>query len=216
MIKSTRQNRVKRSSFTLIELLIVIGLLGALTALILPSLMANREDALGDVCDYNQAGTVRVLKQFYQVYHHYPAGMHTGLQSGANPTYPMAGLPSAQLAHMGTSDADCPSATTLSENQIKSLAAAGIEKVCNGTGYNLLDVDGTINVVRAHNGTGYWLDDDPDGPKEMTFDGVSLENWEVATGTPSWDQRGGAGIVVVLWIAPTIDWENHDHRFSQF
>ena len=215
MIKSTRQNRVKRSSFTLIELLIVIGLLGALTALILPSLMANREDALGDVCDYHQAGTVRVLKQFYQVYHHYPAGMHTGLQSGANPTYPMAGLPSAQLAHMGTSDADCPSATTPSENQIKSPQRPASKKSAMApvTTCWMLTVP---LIVRAHNGTGYWLDDDPDGPKEMTFDGVSLENWEVATGTPSWDQRGGAGIVVVLWIAPTIDWENHDHRFSQF
>ncbi|NMA45119.1 MAG: type II secretion system protein GspG, partial [Lentisphaerae bacterium] len=66
LIKKTRHNRVMRSQFTLIELLIVIGLLGALTALILPSLMADREEALGDVCDYNQAGTVRVLKQFKQ------------------------------------------------------------------------------------------------------------------------------------------------------
>jgi prepilin-type N-terminal cleavage/methylation domain-containing protein len=52
-----------KGGFTLIELLIVIGLLGALTALILPRLAADHEEAMGDVCDYNQAGTVRVLTQ---------------------------------------------------------------------------------------------------------------------------------------------------------
>lgn len=205
---NTRHNCVKRSQFTLIELLIVIGLLGALTALILPSLMANREEALGDVCDYNQAGTVRVLKQFYQVFRHYPVGMHNGLQND-EPTYPMAGLPSAQEDHMGPSTEACPSVYALSAEHAASLIAAGIESVCRGDGYNSVPIAETVNVVQAHNGTGYWLDDDPDDPKEMTFDGFTLTQWEAGTETPTWDQKGGAGKVIVLWIAPTIDWEYH-------
>ncbi|MFW5864150.1 MAG: type II secretion system protein, partial [bacterium] len=59
-IKKNAKRKNRKSGFTLIEMLVVIGLLGALTALVLPSLTANREEALGDVCDYNQAGTVRV------------------------------------------------------------------------------------------------------------------------------------------------------------
>jgi hypothetical protein len=206
LTKSTRHNRVKRSSFTLIELLIVIGLLGALTALILPSLMANREEALGDVCDYNQAGTVRVLKQFYQVFRHYPVGMHNGLQND-EPTYPMAGLPSAQADHMGPPDAACPSVYALSEAHANSLIAAGIKSVCRGDGYNSVAIAETVNVVQARNASGAW-NDDSDPPQEMTFDGIELSDWETATGTPAWDK--GAGKVIVLWIAPTIDWENHE------
>lgn len=212
LTKSNQPNRVKRSPFTLIELLIVIGLLGALTALILPSLMANREEALGDVCDYNQAGTVRVLKQFKQVFNHYPVGMHTGLQSNAATPLAMGGLPSAQEDHMGnpnaTTPVTCPSVHELTANQAKSLTDAGIESVCYNVGYESEDIATGVYVVRANNGAA-WLDDSPGGGVEMTFDGVSLTNWESATGTPSWDKAEGNGVVVVLWIAPTIDWEHH-------
>ena len=52
----------------IVFLLIVIGLLGALVALILPKLTADREEAMGDVCDYNQAGTVRVLSQYADMF----------------------------------------------------------------------------------------------------------------------------------------------------
>ena len=209
---NTRHNCVKRSQFTLIELLIVIGLLGALTALILPSLMANREEALGDVCDYNQAGTVRVLKQFKQVFNHYPVGMHTGLQSNADDASAMAGLPSAQLTHMGASTAVCPSIVMLDADQANSLIAAGIEYVCYNVGYESEDIADTVNVVQARTTTGAapgpWLDDS-DPAQQMQFDGFTIEQWEAGAVTPSWDRAGGQGIVVVLWIAPTIDWEYH-------
>jgi hypothetical protein len=48
----------------------------------------------------------------------------------------------------------------------------------------------------------------------MTFDGFTISQWEAGTDTPSWDQpKGdGAGKVIVLWIAPTIDWEYHPVR----
>jgi hypothetical protein len=209
---NTRYNCVKRSQFTLIELLIVIGLLGALTALILPSLIANREDALGDVCDYNQAGTVRVLKQFKQVFGHYPTGMHTGLQSNAATPLAMGGLPSAQEDHMGnpnaTTPVTCPSVHQLTLNQANSLIAAGIESVCYNVGYESEDIAEDLYVVRANNGAA-WLDDS-DPAVEMTFDGFSITEWEAGAVTPSWDKKEGAGQVIVLWIAPTIDWEYHN------
>jgi type II secretory pathway pseudopilin PulG len=207
-IKTNTKTRVKRHSFTLIELLIVIGLLGALTALILPSLSANREDALGDVCDYNQAGTVRVLKQYRQLFGHYPADMHTALQSDATTAVAMEGLPDAQEDHMiaATVTDPCPSLHTLTALEATSLTTAGITSVCHGTGLNSTAVAESVNVVVANNGSP-WLDDG-ETPAEMTFDGVSLTNWAAGTNTPSWDT--GAGVVVVLWIAPTTDWSRQD------
>ena len=94
--------------FTLIELLIVIGLLGALTALVLPSLTADREEALGSICDYNQAGTVRTLRQFASMMGHYPNQFHTGLytetattKGAVGSTGVMPGLPGAQKSNIG-------------------------------------------------------------------------------------------------------------------
>ena len=200
----------KTLSFTLIELLIVIGLLGALTALILPSLTAVREDAIGDVCDYNQAGTVRVLKEFKQLYNHYPTGMHTGLQTSATGAFAMVGLPDAQKDHMGEPGAEtpvaCPSTMVLTENLAKSLADAGIDTVCYDAGYDPQELSTTEGETTTYlyvvSATG-WKDD---GGNDMTFDGLKIADWETGTATPAWDRENGAGKVVVLWITPTTDW----------
>jgi competence protein ComGC len=199
--KKNKKTRVKRHRFTLIELLIVIGLLGALTALILPTLSANREEALGSVCDYNQAGSVRTLKQYENLVNAYPADLHTGLQGTDATAEAMEGLPSAQTEHMVTDIADTRLA--LSANQAASLAAAGIDSVASGTGLNTTAVAEDVNVAAAcaADGSNPWFDD---GGVEMTFDGIAISDWATATGTPSWD--ASAGPVVCLWIAPTVNW----------
>ncbi|MFP4381190.1 MAG: type II secretion system protein [Candidatus Sumerlaeia bacterium] len=200
-IKKNAKRKNRKSGFTLIEMLVVIGLLGALTALVLPSLTANREEALGDVCDYNQAGTVRVLKQYANLVNAYPAGMHSGLQGTDASAEAMEGLPSAQLEHMVT-DID-ETRLALSADQAASLAAAGITSIAHGTGYNITDVDEDVNVAAAcaADGSNPWFDD---GGVEMTFDGIAISDWAQANGTPSWD--ASAGPVVCLWITPTVDW----------
>jgi prepilin-type N-terminal cleavage/methylation domain-containing protein len=203
--EGTRMNtkKIKQGGFTLIELLIVIGLMGALTALILPRLSADREEAMGDVCDYNQAGSVRVLTQYNDIFGAYPAGMHNGLGGTDVAAVAIEGLPDAQLDHMVTDIATTRHALTA--DQAASLVAAGITNVASGTGYNLTEVEEDVNLAAAcaADGSNPWNDD---GGVEMTFDGVAISDWATATGTPSWDASGGP--VVCLWITPTVDWES--------
>lgn len=208
MTKFKQMMRRLRSSFTLIELLIVIGLLGALTALILPSLSADREEALADVCDYNQAGTVRVLKQYKQLTGVYPDQMHTGLAS-ATAAGAIAGLPDNQTYNMVTNAA--VNQTVLTAEEVASLTAAGIDTVCSGTGLNVNNVAATTFVAHVAGGTAIaWVGDEDtsgdgsigDGDAEMTFDGATVTEWV----TDSNPMDGKAGSIVCLWIAPTIDW----------
>ena len=198
MRKATQQG------FTLIELLIVIGLLGALTALVLPSLSADREEALGSVCDYNQAGTVRTLKQYSNVFGLYPNQFHTGLtaetvtDSTANGTV-MDGIPSAQNANLGHL-APANYIINLSPDQVGSLSAAGITDFAYGDGYNIVSVNGTAPVLSIYDGTNTWKDDS-DPADDYTFDGATVADWEAGTGPD-----GRAGEVICLWITPTLDW----------
>lgn len=202
-----------KKGFTLIELLIVIGLLGALTALVLPSLSADREEALGDVCDYNQAGSVRTLRQYKQLTGVYPSDMHTGLQGIAAGSLAMEGLPGAQNEHMvdadgdGTADAACPSLHALTADQAASLKDAGITSVCSNSGLNSDPVADGVVIVRANNGSAAWLDDS-DPAQEMTFDGVSITNWENGSGDSAKNSDGTdkPGVVAVFWVAPTTNW----------
>ncbi len=207
---STKMKRNTRG-FTLIELLIVIGLLGALVALILPRLTADREEAMGDVCDYNQAGTVRVLTQYADMFGAYPSGMHNGMQDVTGTPEAMEGIPDAQEKHMVTDIGT--TRLTLNADQAKSLVDAGIKTVAYGTGYQIADVeDGTIVAAAcAADGSNAWLDDS-DPAQEITFNGILLSDWAQATAnrTPIWNERGGAGPVVCLWITPTIDWAKGD------
>ncbi len=202
---STKMKR-NTSGFTLIELLIVIGLLGALVALILPKLTADREEAMGDVCDYNQAGTVRVLNQYADMFGAYPSGMHNGMQDYQSDPVAMKGLPEAQEDHMVTKISSTRLA--LSADQAESLKAAGITQIAYGDGYQIADVATGVFVAQAcaADGTNPW-NDDSNPPQEITFNGVALSDWAQGTAgsTPVWNQ-GKAGPVVCLWITPTIDW----------
>jgi prepilin-type N-terminal cleavage/methylation domain-containing protein len=210
-MKTKTKTKMNKSGFTLIELLIVIGLLGALVALILPRLTADREEAMGDVCDYNQAGTVRVLTQYVDMFGAYPAGMHNGMQTASGSPEAMEGLPEAQEDHMVTQIAT--TRLTLDANQAKSLVDAGIKSIAYGTGYNIVDVAQDVVVAQAcaADGSNPWFDDS-DPAVEMTFDGIAISDWAQATAgaTPIWNEQGGAGPVVCLWITPTIDWAKGD------
>ncbi|AKJ64844.1 hypothetical protein L21SP4_01601 [Kiritimatiella glycovorans] len=193
---STKKTKKGQGGFTLIELLIVIGLMGALVALVLPKLTADREEAMGDVCDYNQAGTVRVLNQYADMFGKYPDGMHNGLDGTGSTASAIKGLPEAQHTNMiGQIDS---TRYGLSTNEVASLNAAGIDTVAYGTGYQVTNLAAGVHVARC---TTNWLDDTP---AQYQFDGVTVADWETATGTPGWDTTNGT--VVCLWITPTIDW----------
>lgn len=174
-----------KGGFTLIELLIVIGLLGALTALILPRLAGERDTALLDVCDYNQAGTARTLAQYAQLYGVLPDAMHTGLETGGD----LMGMPEAAVANFTAST------VPLTQEQANSLIAGGLVNLAYDGGYNPVPVAAGLDVCAV---TATWVDD-AGGP--FTFRGRTLDDLGI-TGT------GADGILIAMFITPTIDWES--------
>jgi prepilin-type N-terminal cleavage/methylation domain-containing protein len=211
------EKKVKRGSrkgFTLIELLIVIGLLGALSALILPSLSADREKALADVCDYNQAGTLRTLQQYYDIYGIFPNNLHVGLDAATTAGIAMPGLPEAQVANMVTTGDNYTAPSVLTDGQAESLFNAGITNVAYGTGYNLVPictVDGNGEYDAVDGDVAYptvtdWTDD---ASEAISFNGLEIADWEAAT-----NPYKKAGRVLCFWITPTLDWDNHKNTVA--
>jgi prepilin-type N-terminal cleavage/methylation domain-containing protein len=213
-----RRNVRASKGFTLIELLIVIGLLGALTALVLPSLSADRREAMMDVSEYNKAGTARALQQYHQITGQYPADMHSGLEasdSGATGNR-MDGMQKSMAFNVtdgsGSPPAKPASIQRLTQTMVDSLAAAGITSLCYNTGLNSKTLAEDDYVVMSCNSAGeQWLHKDfgpPVGgsgnpPKgKITFDGRPLDEWVV-------DMNGGTrnGVVIACWITPTVNWE---------
>jgi prepilin-type N-terminal cleavage/methylation domain-containing protein len=199
---NTKKAKKSQRGFTLIELLIVIGLLGALTALILPKLSASRTEAIVDVCHYNKAGTARALMQYANVFGRYPSDLHNGLQGTDASALAMEGHASPQTARMVTNINTTRHALTA--DQAVSLAASGITSISSGTGFNSTPVAADVNVAVAASadGSNPWAGG---GKPEITFDGVLVSDWAAGTGGAGWNQ-GKAGPVVVLWIAPTVNW----------
>ncbi|MDR0363318.1 MAG: type II secretion system GspH family protein [Planctomycetota bacterium] len=203
--KNKMEKKVKRAAqkgFTLIELLIVIGLLGALTALVLPSLSADREKALADVCDYNQAGTLRTLQQYYDIYGVFPNNLHIGLDDAAGGVA-VPGLPAAQATNMAITP------TVLTQPHVDSLLEAGITKVAYDYGYNLAAVGTTLEVTPVS----AWVNDT--GTDPITFNGITVPEYEAGKTTANEDlNKGVGGRMVCFWITPTADWENHKGKVN--
>ena len=218
----TDTKKKTKGGFTLIELLIVIGLLGALTALILPRLAADRQEAMEDVCAYNKAGTVRTLYQYEEVTGGYPADMHSGLiayDSGSTSNR-MLGMPTGMAFNIsdgaGSPAAKPASIVALTSNEVASLAAAGITSLCYDTGLNSRPLAAGDYVIMSCNGhlatPEQWLHKDftpsvagsGDPAKgRITFDGRTLINW-ITDMTPA--GGGNPGVIVACFIAPTVDW----------
>ncbi|GEM_PF-3324443 len=181
--------RKRRSGFTLIELLIVIGLLGALTALVLPAMMADREDALGNICDYNQAGTLRVLKQFQQFTGKLPNGMHSGLTvtTASSISDVMPGIPGAQKPNLEQSG----SYYALTAPDVTALNNIGITQLAYDSGLHYQTLTTGTRVLRCLQS---WVDD---GGAPYSFEGRTIADYEA-----------DGGKVLVAFVAPTTDWES--------
>lgn len=186
--------RRRRGGFTLIELLIVIGLLAALTALVLPALMADRETAIVGICDYNQAGTIRVLNQFQGITGMLPNGMHSGIQADQST---LMDLPPA----FKENPTNFSSVSALTQNEADSLNTVGITKLAYGDGdISLTNLDDRLGYQPVASGlpvlccTNQWIDD---GGNPFSFDGKGIAVYEAE----------GYTKVAVLFIAPTTDWD---------
>jgi prepilin-type N-terminal cleavage/methylation domain-containing protein len=212
-----KSHRIPRSAFTLIEMLVVIGLLGSLTALILPSLSANRREALMDVGQYNKAGTARALYEYKDITGNYPNDMHSGLVASGNGATGnrMPGMQKAMGFNISDGTGNPPakpaSIQPLTQTMVDSLAAAGITSLCYGSGLNSKTLAEGDYVVMSCNSDGdQWLHKDfspgvsqsGDPAKgKITIEGRTLDEWVE-------DMNGGTndGVVVACWIAPTVDW----------
>ncbi|MBN2642010.1 MAG: type II secretion system protein [Victivallales bacterium] len=198
-----------RKNFSLIELLIVIGIMGALTALILPQFQSAEEDAKDTGCDYNNSGTLRYVSMFKAVNGVYPSGFHTGL----------GGTAAASTVY-GTDDDDPgidPTCANLTEacsiallddttnKYLTSMKKAGIVKVAVAD-EAAADIDG----VQVATITGNWFEDNVGGTGDnptdtLTFQGKSFTEWMAAGTAPD----GKDGILVPLFAATTMDWDNY-------
>lgn len=191
-----------QKGFTLIELLIVIGLLGALTALVLPSLMADRTAALEVVCDYNQAGTIRSLHTYESFTGSYPPGFHTGLTTASTPDF--MDMPEATAdGNPGTT-----AGATLTANEYQSLAAAGITTLASGEGYQIESTTGTaVEIIECTD----QFANDSGVAGSATFDGRTVDMWmQTDEDGDAGDGSPDNGTVLMLFVAPTINWEDAD------
>jgi len=199
--KEKMKKMMKAGGFTLIELLIVISLLAALVGLILPRMSADRSAALDMVCDYNQAGTARALSQYAQYYGVLPSGMHTGLAVNDDVDGDVDNLMSMPETDPVAATAEnflrAGSVVQLSAAQAESLVAGGLTQLAHGEGYNVAAPVEDMWVGRV---TADWEDDEGEA---LTFRGRS-----VALAEGAGNGFGGAGIIIPLFITPTIDWES--------
>jgi prepilin-type N-terminal cleavage/methylation domain-containing protein len=201
---------VKFAGFTLIELLIVIGLIAALASILLPSLMGSREDALEGICSYNQAGTLRTLRQYQAMTGNLPDGFHSGLKidedSGAALNEPMAGMPPALIKVLAEATASNPTAgiVQLTAAEANSLKAAGINYLAYGNGKsnptNSIESMGYIATALGSYvisiGNGCHNEGDPD-QKLYTFNGKTIDSY----------LDEGFSNVIALFLTSTVSWE---------
>lgn len=227
------KKKMMKRNFSLIELLIVIGIMGALTALILPAFQDSESAAKDTACDYNQAGTLRYLQMFRSANGVYPTGFHTG---GDDAGWTITGANKVvKLTTCSTHNFENASTTTaLTPEMINSLKAAGIvslaygtevAKAITGAGAEAISVKSV--TASADKDTATWTEElDPltgevvSTGAPLTFRGVNI-GWIAAAGaatdtTALTDEQllfrttdEDTFAVVPLYVAPTIDWEHY-------
>ncbi|MFA7174882.1 MAG: prepilin-type N-terminal cleavage/methylation domain-containing protein [Kiritimatiellia bacterium] len=204
-----------RKGFSLIELMIVIVIIGALVAIILPQFNASESEAKDVGCDASNYGTLLQLSNYRSINGVYPSRMHTALESaGGNIMGTTEGV--SKLASITASNILYRSnIVTLDEKQAGSLAAAGVEYVANG-GFGIeadfTAVSNGVSVVQVDHD---WFEDakGEDKSSSVTINGLPI--FAYANEDPQLQFKPGDssatkadGIVVPLTVAPTTDWEN--------
>ena len=188
-----------RNRFSLIELLIVIAIIGALSALIIPAFSTSERDAKSVSDNYNSKGILRYLHMFQNANGCYPSGFHTGLDgTGAA----LESLPPSIL-HEGTLEAAF-SVVELGDadgaKYISSLKGAGINYLCSGdvstaTAAPLKDNTTTVKVIKV----------DPT-QLDIVFNGRELASYLKPI---QFEMSGHAdnGIIAAFFVTPNVDWE---------
>ncbi len=213
----TKKVKTLRKNFSLIELLIVIGIMGALTALILPQFQDAEDNAKDTGCDYNNSGTLRYVTMFRAANGVYPNGFHTGLNASDAATTVQDSDGNSALVDATADNFTSSGSAALTETEANSLRAAGITSLAYGTGtadtsvatgvyVNTIDTTAAAatNITLGDGSYAIWSDDG----EEFTINGKGLEEWAAAGSIKPLDTASDpAGVIVPLFAAPTIDWE---------
>jgi hypothetical protein len=171
--------------------------------------MGSREDALEGIDSYNQAGTLRTLRQFQAMTNKLPTGFHSGLQANGSVSSEdglMKGFPDAFKANFADDGSDV---VQLSSAEAAALAELGVTSIAYGEG----DPEATTKDLAL----GYAAVSETSQPWVISVG----ENW---TGDGESIGKGGRlytfnskGIktlkaegysnVIALFLTSTVDWE---------
>ena len=208
---------IMKQGFSLIELMIVVIIIGALTAVILPQFDFSEAAAKDTGCDASNYGTLDQLSKYRSLNGVYPSRMHTGYEAvtpAADETMGgtdgVPGLADATAFNMQSN----VTFSALTANEAASLRDAGIEYLASGGfGINAAFAEVTTNMTVASVNAD-WLEDPTDTATSVTINGLPI--FAYAASDPQLDYAPGDGIgdlttdgkVIPLIIAPTTDWEN--------
>ncbi len=199
--------------FSLIELLIVIAIIGALSAMIIPAFSSSEKDSKESADAYNNRGILRYIHMFKDANGYFPSGFHTGLStSGAALTTLSEAFGEAESDAMELNDTF--SVTTLSNTAateddsaklyITSLKEAGINyltagEVSDATATPLKDSTSTVSVLKV-DPSKFAADEEP------VFNGRKLSAYLKPLQFEMGEHEDN-GIIVALFVTPNIDWE---------
>jgi len=88
LIESPVVSARKRAAFTLVELLVVVGIISVLIALLMPALSKVRKHAQEIHCAANLRSIGQALTMYTQQYHYYPGCMSAQILNGAGAIWP--------------------------------------------------------------------------------------------------------------------------------
>ena len=221
------KSKVRRSNFSLIELLIVIAIMGTLAFLIIPAFSDSESQAKDTVCDYNNAGTLRYVTMFHAANSVYPSGMHTGADT-ATATLDTAtdGSVGKSMAAITAYNFGTQSTPVAIADYQESLKAAGIVHLAYGKNpaEDLTDTTKAPTHIFAVDATKDWTEDvdaegNPvtSGATPLTLKGIALSKWAEAGSAYNATDDEHRRIrktneddfaVVPLFAASTMDWED--------
>ena len=185
--------------FSLIELLIVIAIIGALSALIIPAFSSSEQEAKSVSDNYNSRGILRYIHMFQNANSCYPSGFHTGLDSSgaALTTLPV------KILHEGALE------SAFSIVELSDVAGAKYISSLKGAGINYLSADEVSSAVatplKDSSTTVKVLKVDPD-ELELVFNGRELAAY-LKPIQFEMDSHADNGIIVALFVTPNVDWE---------
>jgi hypothetical protein len=171
--------------------------------------MGTRDDALDGICNYNQAGTLRTLRQYEGMTGKLPTGFHSGLKLNNSATSDddlMTGFAPAFKNNFEGSDVK-----PLDASEAKALSQIGIAELAYGEGdpsaadkatsMGYESVVGNMNVITV--GDNWTAEgDDPTDPNARLF---SFNGKGIAT-----LKEEGYNKVIALFLTSTVDWERNE------